>query len=154
MGRFLVLLNLAILVVTLIVAMGATYSQADLLDAAARSANAGLATGRRGGLDRGIATAYLRVLQGIDSTLPGGRANQLVSSHHRAILDAVAAYYDSVGAGVLASLGRDLGPEEARKAADALSLDSRQAVEQALGAVFGDSDSVNRLATAVIVNCR
>jgi len=59
-----------------------------------------------------------------------------------------------VGSGVLASLGRDLGPEEARKAADVLSLDSRQAVEQALGAVFGDSDSVNRLATAVIENCR
>ncbi len=153
-SRALILLQIALLVSTLIVAISATSSQADLLDAASRTANAGLATGRRGGLDRGIATAYLRVLQGIDSTLPGGRANQLGSSHHRAILDAVAAYYDSVGAGVLASLGRDLGPEEARRAADALSLDSRQAVEQALGAAFPDSDAVNRLATAVIVNCR
>ncbi len=55
----------------------------------------------------------------------GAAAQVGTPTYDRAILEAVAAYYDAMGLGVLASLGRDLGPEDARKAADALSLDSR-----------------------------
>ncbi len=154
MNRTVLLLNLLTMGVTMVIAVSAASSQAGMLDATARSANAGMAVGRRGILDKGIATAYLRVLQGIDSTLPGGRANQLDSKHHRAIIDAVAAYYEAVGTGVFESLGKDLPAAEARRAVDALGLDSRQAVENALAGAFPDADSVNRLATAVIVNCR
>jgi hypothetical protein len=148
LNRTVLLLNLAVLVVNFIVALGATDSQVELAQVTLRSAGAGPV--RRPAM-ADPSPAYLRVVQSLEGAAPPGTvgADQL-----RCLYAAVVRYYEVVSRGVSSALWASGDGEAARKAFADLSRDARGEVERELGSSFRDAALATRLTTDILRECR
>lgn len=150
MNRIVLLLNVVVLLVNFAVCMTFSTSQIGILDTTLRATSHGGARGpSAGGQD--VSTAYLRVVQSMDSVMPGDRAKR-TPEQYRAVYEAVALYYEVVQAGVASTLGNSEEPDAVSDAYAEIGRAARFEVERALVGSFHGS-TVQRLTTEIIRNC-
>jgi hypothetical protein len=149
LNRFILLLNLGVLVVNLFLAFKTTDIQMGLAGSAASSG--GVRVVRRDE-PSGVAMPYSRVLRTLDSVAPG-QESLFMPERLDAIYDAIRRYQAAVETGVANLLYAEWG-QDLRAAYADLDRVARMEVEVALGRRFDDAALVQRLATEVIRSCR
>ena len=151
MNRVVLVLNVVVLLVNFFVSFTFSNAQIGILDTTIRASGNGRAVGPMAG-GRDISTAYLRVVQSMDSVAPAS-AGRRTPEQYRALYDAVSRYYDVVRSGVAQSLGESRDPKAIGEGYSEISRAARFEVEKALVGSFRDSATVTRVATEIIRNC-
>mgnify|MGYP001819481010 CR=1 FL=1 len=150
MNRIVLVLNVVVLLVNFVVCLTFSTSQIGILDTTLRASSYGSTRGPSAG-GRDVSTAYLRVVQSLDSIVPGGAAKH-TPEQYRAVYDAVALYYEVVQAGVANTLGGSKDPSAISEAYAEIGRAARFEVERALVGTF-HGPTVQRLTTEIIRNC-
>ena len=150
MNRIVLLLNVTVLLVNFSVCLAFSSSQIGILDTTIRASGQMRGSVPTAG-GRDVSTAYLRVVQSLDSVATGPATGR-TPEQYRAVYDAVGRYYDVVRSGVAETLGETSDPRAIREAYAEIGRVARFEVERELVGSF-PNPTVRRLATEIIRNC-
>ena len=151
MNRLTLALNVAILVVTFVVALTAGDVQSRMLSSAVQIAGRDQRCRR---VSDGFGPVLLRVVQSMDNFYPATAHNALTGDQLEAIRDAIVAYRSAIRSGVDGVLARSDDGGDLRQALAQVGRIGRADLEAFLSRAFNNSTTVRRVATEIIRNCR